>query len=1162
MGFLEPVQSLNPFRGTSDSSFILYGLLYDDLFSLDQDGNYVPNLALSASCDATCTNWTYSIRQGVLWSDGTAFTANDVAFTINYNIQNFAQLFGYELYLNRVRPCAKGQTAGCGAVVTSPWNVTVYFDRPFAPGKALFVPILEQAQWQAISAASAQSSFTNPTPIGTGPFIADPNIYTEWVNGQALHLIRNPNYHPVGAHVGPAILSDLYLQQFTDENALVAALEAGTVGLAKFTPFGYGAVQGFPNIGSQQALLSTQEWNMIGFSQLDTSTADSALNPARWDLGVRRALAMATNKDFIVNTIYQGKGVRGSTLISPITPQWWYDPVAAGTNLSFSIQQANALLNDSGFTGWTGGSFGNGIRFNPNPLTIFVSTNAFPNGTTKTIPAGTQLTFTMAVRQEFILEQDTANYLKAQWAQVGVNVVPKIEVESALANDVFSGKVETYIWFWSGGPDPNYLLSIQSGFTLDGWNDNYWDNASYNAQYVSQLETVNVTQRQAFVRNAEAVHYRSAVYLIYIYSYGQWAYRTDQFTNWGDWSAHPYRQMDGFWGANPLFLELTPAGVTNVPPSTPTITGPSSLTVGQLGTFVGSSTDPDPNETLAWTWSWGDGSTTFALTTSATTSMTAAHAWSRPGFFSVTLSVADPVTNVTSAPFSVEVFGASISNGFGRPGHALNLTVTLLEPSKGKWNVAFGDGSSTSGSFAAGSSTFALTHTYAAQGTYTATLTAKIGSSATTATSTVVVDGTPPVLTLPSSLVVEATGILTPVSFTVTATDNVGLAGPPTCNPASGSLLPLGTTRVACQATDLAGNTATGSFNVTVRDTTPPAILTPALLVAEASSPAGAIVFFGVNATDAVGVVFGPVCSPASGSQFPMGNTTVVCTAADAAGNVGHANFTVMVRDTTPPTIFTPYNVTAEATSSAGAVVTFDVSAFDAVGLASGPTCTPGSGSLFPIGLSLVVCTATDTSGNVAYAYIPVTVRDTTAPVTQITSMVDGSGFPLVDDSSTPSSSITFRFSGTDAVGVVGFVCDLDNLSLTPCVSGVTYSGLAPGLHSFLVSAVDAAGNFQLVSTRWFVITPLATVQDLINKVNALQAAGVITKKQADTLLAPLNKAYSDLSAGHVATTIKDLKSFNATVAQDITAGILTPATGQPLENEACDLIRTLGGTC
>src|SRR5437667_10013510 len=95
--------------------------------------------------------------------------------------------------------------------------------------------------------------------------------------------------------------------------------------------------------------------------------------------------------------------------------------------------------------------------------------------------------------------------------------------EVALSTEVSGGLTDTYIWYWSGDPDPNYLLSIESGYTLDGWNDNYWNNATYNQLYVEHLAATDPTQRQSIVRTAEKLNYESAAYLIYVFPYRELA---------------------------------------------------------------------------------------------------------------------------------------------------------------------------------------------------------------------------------------------------------------------------------------------------------------------------------------------------------------------------------------------------------------------------------------------------------------------------------------------------------------------------------------------------------------------------------------------------------------------------------------------------------------
>src|SRR5262249_51264756 len=142
----------------------------------------------------------------------------------------------------------------------------------------------------------------------------------------------------------------------------------------------------------------------------------------------------------------------------------------------------------------------------------------------------------------------------------------------------------------------------------------------------------------------------------------------------------------------------------------------------------------------------------------------------------------------------------------------------------------------------------------------------------------------------------------------------------------------------------------------------------------------GAAVDFSVSATDLVDGTVPVSCVPASGSTFPLGQTTVDCSATDAHGNTGNGSFTVTVQDTTGPDITVPNDFTVAAEEAGGANVAYSVSATDLVDGTVTPTCTPASGSFFPIRVNDVTCTATDSRGNESSATFKVTVRDTTPP--------------------------------------------------------------------------------------------------------------------------------------------------------------------------------------
>jgi predicted extracellular nuclease len=214
------------------------------------------------------------------------------------------------------------------------------------------------------------------------------------------------------------------------------------------------------------------------------------------------------------------------------------------------------------------------------------------------------------------------------------------------------------------------------------------------------------------------------------------------------------------------------------------------------------------------------------------------------------------------------------------------------------------------------------------------------------------------------------------------------------CSPASGSLFPLGTTTVTCsESTSTAPpkskipTVGPCSFTVTITDTQPPTIMCPANVIkpTDPSRCTAMVTYAAPGVIDNCGAAAGPgmkalqpdtplvpVCNPASGSIFPKGTTTVLCTVLDAHSNQASCRFNVTVNDTQPP-VFTNcrpnvyISVGAACPLSTSAPVSYVYPA--ATENCSGGlvvTCNPPTGSTFPVGTTTVNCAATDGAGNVA----------------------------------------------------------------------------------------------------------------------------------------------------------------------------------------------------
>ncbi|XP_033103433.1 hyalin-like, partial [Anneissia japonica] len=199
--------------------------------------------------------------------------------------------------------------------------------------------------------------------------------------------------------------------------------------------------------------------------------------------------------------------------------------------------------------------------------------------------------------------------------------------------------------------------------------------------------------------------------------------------------------------------------------------------------------------------------------------------------------------------------------------------------------------------------------------------------------------------------------------------DNVDTGLSATCIPSSGYSFNVGSNSVICYATDAATNVGSCMFVVNVEVPVPedPVVTCIDSVIVQVTSPGqatGTASWSEPAVTDNIDTGLSATCTPPSGSSFPVGTNTVMCTATDSDGNAGSCTIIVIVYDIESPNLTCPGDISMSTSSSQVPVTWNDPAVSDNVDTDLSATCTPSSGSLFVLGLNDVTCGATDAAGS------------------------------------------------------------------------------------------------------------------------------------------------------------------------------------------------------
>ncbi|HET6517815.1 MAG TPA: HYR domain-containing protein [Nitrosopumilaceae archaeon] len=283
------------------------------------------------------------------------------------------------------------------------------------------------------------------------------------------------------------------------------------------------------------------------------------------------------------------------------------------------------------------------------------------------------------------------------------------------------------------------------------------------------------------------------------------------------------------------------------------------------------------------------------------------------------------------------------------------------------------------------------------------------GNTATKIQQISIIDTTPPTITPPSDIIVEAQSINnnTVTLIQATATDAVGLD---TITNDAPSLFSLGDTLVTWIATDTSGNSANATQTVSVVDTTPPTIEPVTDVTLEATSARNNTVSLNPpKANDRISEV--SVTSDAP-SVFELGDTMVTWTATDEAGNSATATQKIIIVDTTAPELIVPDNVVIDATGIETVVPIGNATSEDLAD--PSPSISNDAPETFPLGQTIITWTAIDSLGNSASATQTVDVQACGKPISYY-NMIEGTpGEDIITGTTLPD--LIFGYGGDDII--------------------------------------------------------------------------------------------------------------------------------------------------
>lgn len=446
--------------------------LYDTLLWKDASGSLLPWLAKDWQRSADGKTYTFQLRQGVRWSDGSPLTAEDVAFTFTY------------LQTRKVSPQVFVRAQGvASATATAADTVEIRLTGPlvtFLNSVAGALPIVPKHIWSSIA---EPSKVTDPKVlVGSGPY-----RLASYTRGEGSYLYTAND----GFFLGRPYVQRIEMRPVGDE---LTALQAGQIDIASLTVARQNALVPFQR-APYRILRGSEDFTLALYWNLGKG---GALADARF----RQACCLAIDRKAAVQKLLTGNGDPGNPGFLPPThpfftrvEQYSYDPARAA-----------ALLDSAGYR-----KVASGLRQGQD---------------------GRPLRFTMVVNNSPV--PPVADIVVQQLLDLGVQVQVQALDTPTLDSRTTSGSYELAITNFGGlGGDPDYMRQIYSSKvpkrfqSVQGYVNPQFDQIS-----AQQLTTLDTTQRRLLIDQMQQIVARDVPMIPLYYPRLYAVFRTDRFDSW------------------------------------------------------------------------------------------------------------------------------------------------------------------------------------------------------------------------------------------------------------------------------------------------------------------------------------------------------------------------------------------------------------------------------------------------------------------------------------------------------------------------------------------------------------------------------------------------------------------------------------------------------